>query len=442
MWGKQSTFQNLNLRLRTAEPKDGCEAYSFKEPHHSTAFLVNGLKKCPLSTLIHNAQAHGANALFIVNNKDTNIQDIEVPDHLPGVNIHVFIINHSDGQAMIDITEQAQSNDRHWHTKSKIEVDFLEYAKRGSKVNLELVFSPDSREALKFLADTYSSAFSKDLGKKLNIQLRYSLLHCADCKKEGHKLPRNDCLSGGRYCMKSTSFENLNGQTMLIQTIKNMCTESVLAVKGREAELATYFYLFNANCIDTFSATCANSILTKLGIKEAVFDCLYGSFINHANRAELMTRSTKNPNVMLQDNVFLKQEMTHFKKIEHYAHFPLIKVNGIHFYGPISYYSVFGFICRHIDDSYEGCSSIFTEEEIIIYRNNRIFQLSIAGIIGLAVISTMFLCRRQMVKKFDTDLAYKVDQSVTEFLHKERVINENDEVDVIQPVEPVSQVEL
>ena len=84
MWGKQKTFQDLNIRVKIADPIDGCEAYNYKpSSRHPHAVVVNGLKNCPLPNLIHNAQASGFSVLFIVNHDD-DLSNIVLPSHLTG----------------------------------------------------------------------------------------------------------------------------------------------------------------------------------------------------------------------------------------------------------------------------------------------------------------------------------------------------------------------
>jgi len=84
MWGQQSTFTNVELQLLLPDPDSGCKIYSGGLPTVPSAFLVNGLNKCPLSNLIHNAQSKAAQALFIVNHDDSDINSIPLPDQLTG----------------------------------------------------------------------------------------------------------------------------------------------------------------------------------------------------------------------------------------------------------------------------------------------------------------------------------------------------------------------
>lgn len=99
MWGRQNTFQNLNMKIKAAGT--GCSAYTQPVvPTVPTVFLVSGLKECPLSNLIHNAQAAGASALFVWNQDDVDINKVSVPDHMNGVHIHVFLVSKRDGEKL------------------------------------------------------------------------------------------------------------------------------------------------------------------------------------------------------------------------------------------------------------------------------------------------------------------------------------------------------
>ena len=87
MWGKERTFDDKKIHLKLAEPSDGCEPYSNSIPlKHQHAYVVDGLSKCPLSNIIHNAQMEQASALFIVNNNDSPLEELALPSHIAGRN--------------------------------------------------------------------------------------------------------------------------------------------------------------------------------------------------------------------------------------------------------------------------------------------------------------------------------------------------------------------
>ena len=417
MWGKQSTFENLDIALRTADPEDGCEAYNFNHPKHDLAYLVTGLKSCPLSNLIHNAQAHGAKALFIVNNQDSDIEMIAVPDHMPGVNIHVFILSHTTGQTLIDVTRQALIEDQNWHIKSRIEIDFLAYAGRNKAVAIEMIYSPDMPTGTKFLSDLYASSFAEELDHMIDLHLHYAVMHCDQCKETGYKTPKPDCLSGGRYCWKSDANNKHAGEVVLIQTLKNMCTETTLSVHNRRKELGDYYWMYHQNCMQEFTPECPNAILSKMGIKDDVFKCITSSFYKETIRSQ-NDGEMRHPNIYLQENYLLKLTRNTFEKVQHYGHFPLVRINDIMYYGPISFSSILGFICRHINDELKGCAQFAIVDDVKIQRNRGLFEASFIGLIVLFVLVAIYICRKKLRIKFDSELAYKVDQSVTEYLQK------------------------
>ena len=84
MWGKQSTFEDVELKLENPNPSDGCTTYHNAKKNRKMAYIVTGFEQCPLTNLIQNAQNAGAQAVFIVNPQETDIDNIQVPSHILG----------------------------------------------------------------------------------------------------------------------------------------------------------------------------------------------------------------------------------------------------------------------------------------------------------------------------------------------------------------------
>lgn len=166
MWGKQKSFESPEIRLRKAEPFQGCLPYSYEPPKKPTAYVVMGLNNCPLSNLIHNAQAHGAQALFIINHEETDVNLIAVPNHLAGVSIHVFLINKSIGEKLLNVVSSDNLGEV-W-----IMLNFIELLKGTNNVTIEVTFSPEDRTASKFFEDLYSSPFTVDIANKFFVVKR------------------------------------------------------------------------------------------------------------------------------------------------------------------------------------------------------------------------------------------------------------------------------
>lgn len=412
MWGKQATFNDLTIKLKKSEPVDGCKTYSYDPPKKPTAYVVVGLNKCPLSNLIHNAQAYGASALFIVNHESTDVMDIKVPDHLAGVQIHVFLINKQQGEKLISALSSDTQED------VIIKINFIETAKRNSTINIEMTFSPEDSTATRFLAEMYQSAFTHDiLEEKLKLKLRYSMLFCSACEERGFTMAKDNCLSGGRYCMKSINHgDNLPGEVMLIQVIKNMCTEKILREQNRPKDIWSYYWTYNMSCVNDFLPQCFNTILQRLNIKDQVFQCIKNSFEKTAETSD----TSSEPKILLQDNSLLRSEMAEFKKIEQYSSFPMLKINGMIFYGVINYKEVVTFICQHLSDTLQGCKSIKGLNVVIVEKSGgaTIFKW-FAIIFVIAVFAVVIeLCRRALKKKFEGELSYQIDKSISSFLER------------------------
>jgi hypothetical protein len=408
MWGKQSTFENLVIRLREAVPYDGCEPYSYDIPKAPTAYLVNGLNKCPLSTMIHNAQAKNAKALIIVNHEETDIKNAIEHSHLPGVRIHVLLINKRVGVKLRDAVQAEKLAETH------LSINFLDLVSKNSNVDLEVTYSPEDPQIARFFADFYVSKFASD--SRISIGRKYTMLHCSSCAEQGFTMAKENCLSGGRYCMKSSINDDITGEVMLVQTLKNKCTEAILQDRNQQNKIREYYWRFNNSCIETFSPKCINAILKALGIKKEVFDCVKSSFIRSTlidPKADPVQRTE--PLILLDDNTLLATEMKSFKAIENYADFPLLKINGVIYYGQISFKEVAEFMCRHVKKDLKGCEDV---QEIEVFSEGKAFRwfalILVIGVFG----TVMELCRRALKKKMEGELAYKIDQSVSNFLER------------------------
>ena len=111
--------------------------------------------------------------------------------------------------------------------------------------------------------------------------------------------------------------------------------------------------------------------------------------------------------------------MTSFSKIQNYAHFPMVKVNDMIFYGPTRFKAIMGFICTHVNDNLKGCvTGLGSSREIILDKPSQAFKYAAIFVVILAVGMVLFVCRNKLKAKFDADLAYKIDQSVSEYLKR------------------------
>ena len=141
--------------------------------------------------------------------------------------------------------------------------------------------------------------------------------------------------------MKSSRIDDLTGEVMLVQTIKHTCVENVLEAKNDRKKLGEYYWVFNNTCMPTFDPKCVNKLLDRLGVKAEVFRCVTESFEKTVMDGDLKP-SLK---ISLQDNEVLRRHYTTFSKVEHYGEFPMVKINGVVYYGPTTFNSIASFVC-------------------------------------------------------------------------------------------------
>jgi len=157
-----------------------------------------------------------------------------------------------------------------------------------------------------------------------------------------------------------------------------------------------------------------NKLLDRLGVKAEVFQCITNSFEKTVMEAD-QKASLK---ISLQDNDILRRHLTAFSKIEHFGEFPMVKINGVVYYGPVSFNSIASFVCRHVKDSLKGCASFVVDDVLEVTTAGRIFKWVCLALVLLASLTLILVCQKKMKKKFDSDLSYKIDQSVSEYLKK------------------------
>lgn len=403
MWGKQKTFAPVSLRVKTPSSEDGCEPYSFGTPSKPTAYLVNGLKKCPLLNLIHNAQEKGAQAIFVVNSEDTDIKDVVPIGNLPGVHIHVFLVNKDVGETLIQFSK-LEGDDQ----ELRVRLDLIQFARNHKDVSIKVFYAPDDPSINQLMAEIYESDFRKDIIKRnLIIDRQYTILSCSECEDNGYRFAQTNCLSGGRYCLRSANDPTLTGEVMLVQILKNQCFEQ----NSEPLQQANYYWTFNNSCLKEFSPRCSNTILEKLGLKDKVFECMKNSFVP-LNSKEV---NPAKPLILMQDNRILANTKKTFAKVENFTMFPMVQINGMVFYGSNTFQEVMSFACNHLKRDLEGCHLVVDSTPA---KTPALFLWLVWAIFLVVVLGLMEICRRALKKKFTNDTKYQIDQQISSFLER------------------------
>jgi hypothetical protein len=276
-------------------------------------------------------------------------------------------------------------------------------------LNFDFTYSPDDTTISSFFEGLYSSPFYYDLlnPAKFNITRNYVMLHCSSCEEKGYTSYKEDCLSGGRYCMRSKRVTGLTGEVMLIQTIKNLCVEKL--ARNEPDKVAKYYWMTAASCVKEFRQVCMNAVLKELGLKDQVMACVKESF---------RAKNPASPNIILEENNMLRFEKQNFQKVEHFNAFPMLKINGVPYLGDLSYNQVMLYACQHVNERLNGCN---TYKQIVVKEKPSVssgFKYVVIGVLVGLVLGLVVYCRMILRKKFDSEMSHQIDKSIASFLER------------------------
>ncbi len=277
-----------------------------------------------------------------------------------------------------------------------------------------MYYSPEEYIGSKFVADFTNSTFIYDLiDKKIEFERHPILYHCKSCEKLGYTFVKKGCFGGGRYCALDKSSE-VTSEKILYQDIYNICVEKELEnTKDGVMQLMRYYSLFFNHCAKYMDLKCTGSLLENMGIYDKVSTCMKNSI---ALPTDLASETKRKPNIFLDDNKILSKEKEIFNKVQNFNRFPMIKINGVIYYGQIDIANVFGFICQHVKDDLSGCGKFI--KYVGSASHSRIFTSIVIIIVALMVCIVLNYCKKRLRERFDNELNYQVDASINKFLEK------------------------
>ena len=289
------------------------------------------------------------------------------------------------------------------------------FAENG-KIVMDLFYSPDEFQGTKFISEFANSRFVHDLDDgKIEFHRHYVILHCNSCEKKRYTRPKENCISGGRYCALSNR-DNVSGESVLFQDLYNICTEKVvLADKtqkgsdglGNKLRLMGYYSNFDKYCVEDMKLSCTKKILEKMNILKEVEKCFNDGFV--------MQKGAKEVRYFLDDNKLLKEHKQEFMAVKNFNRFPLLKIGDVVYYGPLKADNVFAFICKHVKQDLLGCGHYIRK---IDGKGNNF--LTIVIILSVAIVFLWLLnkCKTSLRIRFERQLNYQVDESINKFLER------------------------
>jgi hypothetical protein len=119
--------------------------------------------------------------------------------------------------------------------------------------------------------------------------------------------------------------------------------------------------------------------------------------------------------IYLDDNKLLSEEKKTFAKVENFDRFPLLKINGIVYYGKLKVEHVFGFICKHVKPDLVGCSHYI---RTIDGKGSHFFTVAVIVLVGMIFLYLMRRCKLTLLSRHTRQMNYQVDASISKFLER------------------------
>eukprot|EP01016_Furgasonia_blochmanni_P020095 TRINITY_DN223_c0_g1_i5.p1 TRINITY_DN223_c0_g1~~TRINITY_DN223_c0_g1_i5.p1 ORF type:complete len:427 (-),score=121.38 TRINITY_DN223_c0_g1_i5:530-1810(-) len=326
-WGQDSTgfayFSN---------PEDACSSIELKkifDDEGYSPFLIARRGGCTFVTKAHFAQIHGFRALIIVDNKDENVDYVEMIDDNSGmgtsVDIPTILIGKKVGEELIKkVTELAAKK------PAEPVALYLQFIwPKQDKVEYHIWSSSCHWASASFMKEF--AEYGKRFEAPTIFKLNFISWPCEDCEEEDKKR----CISDGAYCAPDPDGDGpLEGYEAIMEDLRQYCVHQAYPTKYWD-----YVESFE-DCVESIGdkemtsiADCSNRKLNSLGLDAGKIQaCIDGSFKPAKSDAKPDPR--KDPN-----SVF--EEFSERYRQRPIVFWPSIIINNMTFKVPIPRYTRF-----------------------------------------------------------------------------------------------------
>lgn len=274
-----------------------------------------------------------------------------------------------------------------------------------------------------FLRDFYNSDFTIDMIEdKMHIDLDYSMLHCESCARQGYQIHHENCVSGGRYCLRPSqgpqgksflSVFDLFGRILINKCVEKILKDS-LPLEQAKKKIFEYYWTLAEGCLPEDKPRCTQALLEKRIQAESFSKasaCVRESFVKQKDK------DGQEVEMELLDNTILADQRAKFEKVKDLGNFPLVQINDIVFNGPLDYHELGTYICNHLSSSFRGCYDLNRKEKLVNGAGT-FFRVIIVISIGLLVLASLMLCKRHLKERYQRELNYKVNQTIDSYMSR------------------------
>lgn len=271
----------------------------------SPIVILDRGSECDFVTQVRNVETNGGHVALIINNStEEDISSIVMADTGRGMEVSIpgVIISKKDG----DVIKQFLKNNN--QITPIFEVEFK--MEKANVVQYDLWYSPDQSEVYKLLGDffIYQSTLKKHATLNVHI-VTYPHSDYNPTKPEPVSI--SNCLSGGKYCIRNPQINDVKGEDVLKEAIRQKCIYNNVYGKGEPEQFWNYMYIFYIDCfsMSLFTTECSLRTMqnSKISLNE-IAQCYTNSFgVSNAKSSEKGYELIF-PNSLLENELIQRRE--------------------------------------------------------------------------------------------------------------------------------------
>ncbi len=220
--------------------------FEIDQDNDITPFYIARRGSCSFVKKVRNMERIGVAVAIIVNDGDTDIDEVIMSDDGTGGSIRIpaMLISKEEGEKLIDflLTETQEVIN-----SAALKASFV-MEKPDNRVEYDIWYTSSNDRALDFI----SEFASKDaiFGEKVLMAPHYVFWRCKDC--EG-TFVRDDCFASGMYCAVESATGHTKGTDILLEDIRQKCLYNQLYGSDQREQFWKYMKHVHANCYESIN---------------------------------------------------------------------------------------------------------------------------------------------------------------------------------------------
>lgn len=275
------------------------------------------------------------------------------------------------------------------------------------KVEIDLFFSSNNREALTFIKEF--AEFAPQLQGYMDFHPRYVTWACPACATD---FKREECFNDGAFCApnhEKSQFNNVKGTSIILENLRETCLHRQLVAADKEGDWWAYMKKAHMECPNFISKQCSKLAMDMIGANfNAVEECVTDSFEG--------VRREGNNTIMYEN----AQKWVSLGTM----YWPMITMNNITFRGDLTAEHILEDICASLVEKPQVCIDWYTENNIE-YTSATTAKINVISaemliiiVVVLIAVNIILICayRRCVRKEMEENMNFKVSSAVSSYI--------------------------